>query len=324
MSDKTLLEAGQTYLPDDFSKEGEFVRPPSQFKKWVRADGTTPFVPEKGRYHLYVSLACPWSHRTVILRKLRKLEDVITLSVTNPIWNEKGWFFGEDPDAIPDMIYHKRDVADLYQLAAPSFEAEETVPILWDRKTKTIVNNESREIMRMLDHEFKAFGDPDVDLCPPHLQTEVDTVLTRIYEPINNGVYRAGFARNQRPYERAFKGLFQTLEECEEILAGSRYLCGNQLTEADVALFVTLIRFDVVYYSHFKCNLRRIIDTPQLWSWLRDVYQLPGVAETTNFRHIKAHYYGTHRNINPTGIIPLGPEIDFNLPHDRDRKFGGR
>lgn len=295
-----------------YAFQGEdFQRPESRFRNWIRADGSTPFPPKAGRYHLYVSLACPWSHRTVLIRKLRRLEDAISLSVTNPIWNENGWCFGQEPGAIPDTVNHKRDVIDIYRLVEPGFSEPETVPILWDRESGTIVSNESRDILRMLDVEFAALGDPTVNLCPPALRERIDETITRLYGPINNGVYQAGFARSQRAYERSVRRLFGALDEWERVLGGSRFVCGDRLTEADLALFVTLIRFDAVYYVHFKCNLRRIVDYPHLWRWLREVYRIPGVAETCDFDHIKRHYYGSHLEINPSGIIPAGPLLDF-------------
>jgi glutathionyl-hydroquinone reductase len=292
-------------------KNGEFERPETRFRQWIRADGSTPFAAEAGRYHLYVSLACPWSHRTVLVRKLRKLESAISMSVTSPIWNENGWTFGSEPGTVPDLVNGKRDVIDLYRLVDPSFDQPETVPILWDKRTGTIVNNESREIMRMLDHEMRALGDPGIDLCPPDLQGAVEAAIDRMYSPINNGVYIAGFSRHQRPYERAVTRLFAALDDWERELSTRRYVCGEHLTEADLSLFVTLIRFDAVYYTHFKCNLRRIQDYPSLSRWLKQIYRTPGVAETCSFEHIKKHYFGSHREINPTGIVPMGPLLDL-------------
>ncbi|MCM2279002.1 MAG: glutathione S-transferase family protein [Oligoflexia bacterium] len=300
----------------------EFTRPGARFRDWISANGESRFQPEIGRYHLYVSLACPWSHRTVLMRKLRGLENVISMSVTNPVWGEAGWCFGGEPGATTDFVNHKRDVIELYRMVDPSFSEPETVPILWDKKTATIVNNESRDIMRMLDREFRDLGNPAVNLCPDQLREKIDETIDRLYAPVNNGVYRAGFARAQRPYERNVKALFDALDEWEAVLAGRRYVCGEVLTEADLALFVTLIRFDVVYYTHFKCNLKRIVDYPNLWGWLRDVYQHPGVADTCDFSHIKNHYFGSHREINPLGIVPLGPVIDLSSPHGRERRFG--
>ncbi len=302
----------------------EFARPQVRFRGWISAEKAGPYRPEAGRYHLYVSLACPWSHRVVLMRQLRGLEDVISMSVTNPVWNDAGWCFGDEPGAIPDFVNQKRDVIDLYRMVDPSFSDPETVPILWDRKTSSIVNNESRDIMRMLDHEFKGFGNPAVDLAPTALRERIDEALDRMYTPINNGVYRVGFARAQRPYERNLKTLFEALDQWEGILGQRRFVCGDVLTEADIALFVTLVRFDSVYYTHFKCNLKRIVDYPNLWGWLRDVYQQPGVAETCDFSHIKKHYFASHLEINPTGIVPVGPLIDFNARLDDQRCDGIR
>lgn len=299
------------------TEDGEFIRGEVGFRDWVKKDGSTRFVPEAGRYHLYVSLACPWSHRTVLLRSLRKLQDVISMSVTNPIWNENGWFFGDEPGAIADTVNHKRDVIDLYRMVDPRFDQPETVPILWDKKIGTIVNNESRDIMRMFDVEFAEFGDKSVSLYPADLASRIDETMTAIYDPINNGVYKAGFASGQRAYERAVTKLFKALDEWEERLSLSRFVCGDRLTEADLALFVTLIRFDAVYYTHFKCNLRHIWEYPNLWGWLKEVYQTPGVAETCDFNHIKKHYFGSHREINPTGIVPVGPMLDLRSAHGR-------
>jgi len=292
-------------------RDGEFIRGDVGFRAWVRRDPAATHPAEAGRYHLYVSLACPWSHRVVLMRSLRKLQEVISMSVTDPIWNENGWWFGSEPGAIPDTVNHQRDVIDLYRLVDPTFSQPETVPILWDRKTGTIVNNESRDLMRMLDHEFKDLGDRSVDLCPEPLREQIDATINEIYDPINNGVYKAGFARSQKAYERAVKRVFEALEDWNARLGRRRFVCGDQLTEADLALFVTLIRFDPVYHGHFKCNLKQIRDYPGLSRWLSEVYHLPGVAETCDFNHIKKHYYGSHREINPTGIVPVGPLISL-------------
>jgi len=242
------------------------------------------------------------------------------MSVTSPIWNENGWYFGDDAGVIPDTINKKRDVIDLYRMVDPKFSEPETVPILWDKKTGTIVNNESRDIMRMFDVELAGLGDPGVSLLPAELTDRVDGVIDEIYSPINNGVYKAGFAESQGAHERAVKRLFEALDQWEERLSKNRFVCGDRLTEADVALFVTLIRFDAVYYTHFKCNVRRIIDYPNLWGWCRDVYQTPGVRETCDFDHIKKHYFGSHRDINPFGIVPLGPILDLDARHERAPK----
>lgn len=302
------------------NEEGEFVRYKSGFREWIKADGSTRFKPEAGRYHLYVSLACPWASRTLMVRKLRKLDDVISVDVVDPVWNENGWYFGSGyPGVTADTVNGKRDLIDVYRVATPGFDGVESVPILWDKKLGTIVNNESREIIRMLDHEFLDFGDPNAQLCPRHLEKQIDEAIDAIYAPINNGVYRAGFATHQRPYERAVKELFSALDHWEGVLSRQRYMCGDALTEADICLFTTLVRFDAVYVGHFKCNLRRIVDYPNLWNYVKDVYQTDGVAETVSLDHIKRHYYQSHGEINPTRIVPAGPVLDLAEPHDRGR-----
>jgi putative glutathione S-transferase len=293
--------------------QGEFVRYQSGFRDWVRADGSTRFSPEAGRYHLYVSLACPWAHRTLIARALLGLEEAISVSIVEPVWNENGWYFSS---RLPDLANGQPDLVSVYRLADPDFAGEESTPLLWDSRHRTIVNNESREILRMLDHEFSALGNGR-DLCPPDLARRVDEVLTALYEPINNGVYRAGFATRQAAYERAVTEVFAGLDRWERELSGRRYLCGDILTEADIAFFTTLLRFDPVYHGHFKCNLKRIEDYPNLRGYLRDVFQVPGVAATCDLDHIKRHYYATHASINPTGIVPLGPILDLTTPHGR-------
>ena len=261
-------------------RSGRFVRTPTTFRSWVTPDGGPGpsgqggFTAEPGRYHLYVSLACPWAHRTVIFRKLKRLEDVISLSVVEPLMGSEGWVFGSGAGAVPDFVNHKRRLADVYLIAEAHYTGRVTVPVLWDKRRNTIVNN---------------------------------------------GVYRAGFASSQEAYEEAFLALFAALEELEARLSGRRYLAGEKLTEADWRLFTTLVRFDAVYYGHFKCNLRRIVDYPSLSNYLRDLYQVSGVAETVSIDHIKRHYYGSHRHINPPGIVPLGPALDFSAPHDRAR-----
>ncbi len=292
--------------------EGDYERAPTTFRDWVRADGSTRFAPEAGRYHLYVSLACPWASRTVIIRKLRKLESVIPMSIVGAEWSPRGWSFNGEPGSTPDSANGAKDLIDIYRLADPKFpDGEETVPVLWDTKHKTIVNNESAEIIRMLDTEFRAFGDPGVDLYPEALRPKIDETIRAIYPSINNGVYRAGFAGSQGAYERAVKRLFEMLGRYEGVLGAQRFLCGEVMTEADICLFTTLIRFDAVYYSHFKCNVRRLIDYPNLSRYLRDVYETPGVADTVSFDHIKRHYYRCHTELNPSGIVPVGPEKIF-------------
>ena len=305
--------------------DGQFVRKPTFFHNYITADGSAGptgnggFPAEAGRYHLYVSLACPWAHRTLIFRKLKKLEDVISVSVTVALLGKKGWEFGTEPGATLDAVNGKSAVADIYVLSDPRYSGRASVPVLWDKKQKVIVNNESSEIIRMLNSAFNAFTDVRTDFYPAELRGEIDRINGVIYETVNNGVYRSGFAVTQAAYEEAARELFATLDQLEQRLSRQRYLVGKQLTEADWRLFTTLVRFDAVYYSHFKCNLRRIIDYPNLSNYLRDLYQVPGVADTVSLDHIKRHYYGSHRNVNPTGIVPIGPLLDFAQPHDRDR-----
>jgi putative glutathione S-transferase len=309
-------------------QDGRFVRPTTRYRNWVTPDGSAGpsgeggFPAERGRYHLYVALSCPWAHRTVIFRKLKPLEDVISMSVVEPIQREGGWEFGSGPGATADEVNGKALLADVYLIADPRFTGRVTVPALWDKQRRTIVNNESAEIIRMLNSAFDRFTNVRTDYYPPELRGEVDAINQRVYESVNNGVYRAGFATAQAAYEEAFRGLFTVLDEIEERLSRRRYLAGAQITEADWRLFTTLVRFDAVYYGHFKCNLRRIIDYPNLSNYLRDLYQVPGVAETVNMDHIKRHYYGSQRRVNPTGIVPLGPLLDFTAPHDRARLGG--
>jgi len=309
------------------SKDGHFIRKTSAYQDFVAADsspgptGRGGFPAESGRYHLYVSLACPWAHRTLIFRKLKKLEDVISLSVVVAVLGKRGWEFGTEPGATLDSINGRSTLADIYLLADPRYSGRVTVPVLWDKKQRTIVNNESSEIIRMLNSAFNTFTDVRTDYYPAGLRAEIDRINDIVYPDVNNGVYRAGFAVTQVAYEKAAGALFATLDRLEERLSRQRYLVGLQITEADWRLFTTLVRFDAVYYSHFKCNLRRIVDYPNLGNYLRDLYQVPGVADTVSVDHIKRHYYESHRNINPSGIVPIGPLIDFTLPHDRDR-FG--
>ena len=306
---------------------GRFVRGQSQWRDWVTADGKPAegrmrgFKAEPGRYHLYVSLACPWAHRTLILRKLKKLEDAISVSVVHHYMGENGWTFLEEDGATGDTLYGCDFLHQIYTKADPAYSGRVTVPVLWDKRTQTIVNNESSEIIRMLNSAFDEWGDASVDFYPEPLRQEIDAINAMVYPAINNGVYRAGFATTQAAYEEAFGELFSALDRMEERLSGQRYLVGNQSTEADWRLFTTLVRFDPVYVGHFKCNLRRIADYPNLSNYLRDLYQTPGVAGTVNLHHIKAHYYGSHDTINPTLIVPVGPEVDFDAPHDRGR-FG--
>lgn len=302
-------------------QKGRFVRPDTTFRDRITADGSSGFKAESGRYHLYVSLACPWAHRTLIVRELKGLTNAISVSVVNPVMGENSWEFTEAPGVIPDSINHARYLWEVYTKVDPQYTGRVTVPVLWDKQTGKIVNNESRDIIRMLDTQFHEVANSPIDLYPADLQSEIDETIDAIYQPINNGVYRAGFATTQEAYEEAVTDLFDALNYYEDLLDRQRCLCGNRMTEADVCLFTTLLRFDAVYYVHFKCNLRRIVDYPNLWGYLRDIYQHPGVKDTCNLDHIKQHYYRSHPKVNPSGIVPSGPIIDFETHHDRDRKF---
>jgi len=304
---------------DTKATDGRFVRKQSAFRDWVRADGSTAFQPEAGRYHLYVSFACPWAHRALIFRKLKRLEAVISLSVVDPLMKERGWVFGSGSGCTPDSVNGASALHELYTLADPHYTGRVTVPVLWDRRSNTIVNNESSEIIRMLNTEFDAIADATVDFYPEELRQEIDAINEFVYPNVNNGVYRCGFATTQEAYEEAYHALFAALDELDRRLAGSRYLVGDRITEADWRLFTTLVRFDAVYVGHFKCNRQRIADYPHLGGYLRELYQEPGIAETVDFDHIKRHYYVSHSNINPTGIVPLGPLQDLTAPHGRDR-----
>lgn len=298
---------------------GEFVREESRFRQWVTADGSGGFRAEPGRYHLYVSLACPWAHRTLIFRALKQLEDVVSLSVVDPVMGDDGWVFDAADPSLRDMVNGVGALRELYLLTDSHYTGRVTVPILWDKQLGTIVNNESAEIIRMFNSAFDAFTKAREDYYPKSARAEIDAINAFIYERINNGVYRCGFAGSQKVYERAFDHLFQALDEIEARLGRARYLVGNRITEADWRLFTTLVRFDAVYYSHFKCNRNRIADFPNLSNYLRDLYQVPSVAGTVDMDHIKRHYYASHRHINPTGIVPKGPALHFDAPHDRAR-----
>jgi putative glutathione S-transferase len=302
--------------------EGRFVRSATSFRDWIAADGSSGFPAEAGRYHLYVAWACPWAHRTAIMRKLKGLEEVIGISAVGSFMGEDGWAFHDEPGVIPDAVNGAYYLREVYAKADPDYTGRVTTPVLLDKETGTIVNNESREIIRMLDTEFGEFADADADFCPEDLREEIDPTIDAIYEPINNGVYRSGFATTQEAYEEAVTELFDALDLWEEVLGTRRYLCGDRITEADWCLFPTLVRFDAVYHGHFKCNLRRIVDYPNLWGYLRDLYGQPGVAETVNMDHIKKHYYRSHESVNPTRIVPKGPVLDFTEPHDRDGLSG--
>jgi glutathionyl-hydroquinone reductase len=304
---------------------GRFVRPTTRFRNWVTEDGSPGptgeggFAAARGRYHLYVALPCPWAHRTVIMRMLKGLEDVVSMSVLEPLYGPHGWRFGTSPGTVPDSVNGANELAEIYLRADPRFTGRVSVPALWDKERRTIVNNESAEIIRMLNGAFGRFTNVRTDYYPPALREEIDRVNALVYENVNNGVYRAGFATAQEAYDDAFRAVFRALDELERRLSRQRYLAGKDITEADWRLFTTLVRFDAVYYSHFKCNLRRIIDYANLSNYLRDLYQQAGVAATVNMDHIKRHYYGSQRHVNPTGIVPLGPQLDFLAPHDRGR-----
>jgi glutathionyl-hydroquinone reductase len=310
-------------FPHEHAQDGRFVRQEDAFRRWVRADGSSGFPAVAGRYHLYVSLACPWAHRTIIVRRLKGLEHAIGMTVVDPIRDELGWAFREVPGASKDPINGFAYLAEAYRATDPNYHGRITVPVLWDTETKTIVSNSDDDIMRMFETEFDAIAvNGELDLYPVLLRSEIDALNDAIYETVNDGVYRAGFATSQRAYEDAAYRLFETLDALDERLSGRRYLFGPAPVETDWRFFVTLIRFDSVYHGHFKCNLRRIIDYPNLWGYLRDLYQTEGVAETVNFDHIKRHYYITHDELNPTGIVPIGPDLDLLAPHGREELRG--
>lgn len=297
---------------DTAATHGAFVRDASAFRRHVTADGSSGFRAEAGRYHLYVSLACPWAHRTIIFRKLKGLEGAITLSIVNPYMGKDGWTFDEAPGTIADSVNGARALHEIYTRAKPDYSGRVTVPVLWDKHEKTIVNNESSEILRMLNREFDAFATrPQPDFYPAELRAEIDAMNDVVYRTVNDGVYKVGFATKQERYEENFDVLFATLDDLDARLQKQRFLLGERLTEADWRLFTTMLRFDVVYHGHFKCNLRRIADYPGLWRFTRELHAVPGVAETVNFDHIKQHYYRSHTTINPTGIVPKGPRIEL-------------
>jgi putative glutathione S-transferase len=312
---------------DTASSGGRFVREEGAFRDRISADGSTGFPAALDRYHLYVSLACPWAHRTLIFRKLKKLEQVISVSVVHPLMAENGWTFS-NPDGTAgctaDDVNGMRHLHEVYTKADPHYTGRVTVPVLWDRNQGTIVNNESSEIIRMLNSEFDGFGDASIDFYPEALRAEIDEVNAFVYPNVNNGVYRCGFATAREAYEEAFRHLFGALDELDRRLGAQRYLVGDRITEADWRLFTTLVRFDAVYVGHFKCNLQRIADYRHLSGYLRELYQVPGVAGTVNFQHIKRHYYESHRTINPTGVVPLGPRLDLEQPHGREAVGGAQ
>lgn len=309
---------------DTDSNQGRFVRTEAQYRNWITADGSAGptgdggFQAEAGRYHLYVSLACPWAHRTLIFRALKGLEDMISVSVVNPLMREHGWTFDPDAGVIADPLNGADYMHQVYTANDPDYSGRVTVPVLWDKQQQRIVNNESAEIIRMLNSAFDGIGAKPGDYYPTALRAQIDEINGRVYDRINNGVYKAGFATTTEAYEQAFWPLFDMLDELEQRLSGQRYLLGDILTEADWRLFTTLIRFDPVYHGHFKCNLKRIVDYPNLSAYVRELYQWPGVATTVNMQHIKDHYYRSHVTINPTGIVPAGPLLDLDRPHGRE------
>jgi putative glutathione S-transferase len=315
-------------FPDEQTTSGEFRRQEDAFRQWVSNDGSTRHPAATGRYHLYVSLACPWASRTVIFRKLKGLEEAIGMTIVDPIRDENGWAFRDPSGKIPpgapfestDLINGFHFLSEAYKETDPNYSARVTVPVLWDKHTKKIVNNSEDDICRMFNDVFNEFAkNKDADFSPKEIEAEHAKLCSFLHDNVNNGVYRAGFATRQRPYEVACRKLFKALDQLEERLSKSRFLFGNRIVESDWRFFCTLVRFDVVYYGHFKCNLRRIIDYPNLQGYLMDSYQQPGIAETVNFDHIKRHYYMTHTEINPTRIVPIGPVFDLGQPHNRQR-----
>ena len=300
-------------------KSGEFVRGDSGIRNWITADAGANFPAEPGRYLLYLSYACPWAHRTLLVRALKGLTDAIDVAVVDWHMTEDGWHFSDRDGATPDPVAARPFLRDVYTASNPTYSGRVTVPVLWDKKSAQIVSNESAEIIRMLNSAFDEAAQNPIDLYPSDLRPEIDQINDRIYATVNNGVYKCGFAGTQAAYEAAFEALFETLDLLEDRLDGHRYLIGNRLTEADIRLFPTLVRFDAVYVNHFKCNRQRIVDYPNLWNYLRDLYQHPGIAETVDFHHIKQHYFRSHGSINPLGIVPKGPDLDFAAPHDRER-----
>lgn len=304
---------------DTKSTGGKFVRSQAQFRNWITADGSAGptgkegFKAESGRYHLYISLACPWASRTLIMRKLKGLEEHISLSIVNPYMLEHGWTFEDYPGVISDSLFNSQYMYQVYLKADPNYSGRVTVPVLWDKETKTIVSNESSDIIRMFNTAFNDITGNTDDYYPENLRTEIDHINEFVYDKVNNGVYKTGFATKQSVYEKELQNLFSGLDQLENRLASQNWLVGNSMTEADIRLFTTLVRFDPVYFGHFKCNLKRLVDYPNLWEYTKRIYNLPGIAETVDFDHIKTHYYGSHKTINPNGIIPTGPEIDWTL-----------
>jgi len=312
---------------DTASSGGRFVRKAPQFRHWITSDGSAGptgdagFKAESGRYHLYVSLACPWAHRTLIFRKLKGLENMMPVSVVHWYMAENGWTFEAGDGVQPDTVNHAQYLYQIYTVAMPDYSGRVTVPVLWDKLTQTIVSNESPEIIRMFNSAFDSVGAKTGDYYPEKLRNEIDELNERIYETVNNGVYKCGFATTQQAYEEALIPLFDTLNYLDERLGAQRYLAGDRITEADWRLFTTLIRFDPVYVGHFKCNIKRIVDYPNLSGYVRDLYQQPGIADTVNMQHIKNHYYASHDSVNPSRVVPVGPELYFSAPHERARVY---
>jgi len=298
---------------------GRFVRQDAQFRDWISADGSSGFAAQPGRYHLYVSFACPWAHRTLIFRTLKGLKAAIEVSVVHPFMGDDGWSFAAGQGVVPDPLNGAEFMRDVYLAAAPRYSGRCSVPVLWDKERQTIVSNESSEIIRMFNSSFDGLTDNNNDYYPVELSSDIDVINETVYANVNNGVYRTGFAATQKAYEEAFDNLFNTLDDLEERLAQQRYLVGDRLTEADWRLFSTLLRFDIVYYGHFKCNKKHIYEYPNLWNFTLELYQHPGVAEVTNFDHIKRGYYHLMPQVNPLGIVAKGPALDFNQPHERDK-----
>jgi len=313
----------RTDTDESTNEDGEFERQSTTFRDWIEPDPDAQFPAEAGRYHLYVCYACPWAHRTLLVRALKGLEDAITVDYVDPYRDEDGWqFTPEREGCTPDTVNGFDYLREAYVAADPDATCRVTVPVLWDKKQDTIVNNESAEILRMLDTAMDDVAERDVDLYPEGYREEVDRIIEDIYEPINNGVYRAGFAKSQEAYDRAVTELFDALDHWDSVLEDQRYLAGDRLTEADICMFTTLVRFDQVYHAHFMCNVQHIHEYDNLWPYLRDLYQTPGVAETVNMAHIKEHYYTTHPDVTPSRIIAKGPDLDFEAPHDRDELPG--
>lgn len=316
-----LLVDGKWYDQwyDTEGNGGRFIRQEAQFRNWITPDGSAGpsgeggFKAEPGRYHLYVALACPWANRTLIMRKLKGLEEMVSVSVVNPLMAENGWTFDSEEGVISDPVIDANYLYEVYKHVEPEYSGRVTVPVLYDLKQNKIVNNESSEIMRILNSAFDEVGAKEGDYYPEKLRPEIDAINEKVYHSVNNGVYKAGFATKQDVYQEEVIKLFDALDELEERLGENRYLVGGQITEADWRLFTTLIRFDSVYYGHFKCNSKHLTEYQNLWRYTRELYNWTGISETVNFKHIKAHYYRSHKNINPTGIVPVGPELDFSL-----------